>query len=813
MEETLRQSGDYLVFVLLVLAVSGGVALWLGRKRPRVGLPRAFWLALFALLLAGSFYVEAAGRRPQQRLITLFEGIAPTYADELARLGHAELKVETAATDPRYLAMIETLKRWVRLNPLVSDIYTYRLRADGEVVLLVDAETDYDGDGRYEGERESRTQPGEHYAQAGPELRAAFAGESNFMTRPVTDRWGTWVSVHVPMPDRDGKVEAVLGMDYRADLWMQEIVQRRRVALGYLGVVLFMLLGSGTSIAVYRSELAARTEAETRLRASLVEVERENAERRAAEQARRAADARLDLHVQQMPQAYVEWGADFRVIRWNPAAERIFGFTAREAIGRSFDELIVPDRARADIAALGERLRRDREPIHHSNENLTKDGRIIVCEWHNTPLVDARGDLLAVASHAQEITERVRIEQHLRQAQKLESMGQLAGGVAHEFNNLLTPMLMQMGQIQAAYANDARLLELLRPVEDSIMQAAQLNQRILAVGRRQTDTRTRGDLNQMVATAVDLLRHTLDRRIELTLELTPNLPPAVLSRGAIVQVVMNLALNARDSLLARLEGDRLSGWTPRLTIATGRAAQPPDDAPAALRAAGECVRLTITDNGEGMSPELQGRVFEPFFTTKPAGKGTGLGLAVVWSVVEGLGGHIALQSTPGAGATFSLYLAVARREDAPRPLAEPAATKVAASAQPALRVLLVDDNALVRETFGEALRRAGHRVDETGDGEAGWLALQADAFRRYDLLIADLNLPRLSGRELLQRIRGGGYSGGVLVVSGLPDPRLAAEMRALGVDKVLRKPIGLAELLAAAQEVAGLAAARASAAT
>jgi PAS domain S-box-containing protein len=770
MWEKIGPVGEYLAFVALAAGVSFAVAAWLKRHRPQVRLPRVYWLFLGAVALAGFIYVESAGRTPQQRLITLFEGVAPTYADELSRMGHAFLEIETAQTDPRYVAMVETLKRWSRLNPLVSDIYTYRMRADGAVVLMVDAETDYDGDGVFTGEREARTRPGEVYPQAGPELRRAFKGEKNFMTRPVTDRWGTWVSVHVPMYDASGRVEAVLGMDYRADLWLAESAGQRRAALGYLGAVWLILLGSGASLAVYRQELRARRE----------------------------SDARLDLYVQQMPLAYVEWGPDFTVSRWNPAATRIFGYTADEVRGKKFWELIVPEALRSEIECLGRRLQTGGQPIQQTNDNLTKDGRIIHCEWQNTPLVDANGAWLGVASHAQDITERVRLEQHLRQTQKLESMGQLASGVAHEFNNLLTPMLVQTGRIQSFYANDARLLELLRPVEDSIMQAAELNQRILAVGRRQSDALVLGDLSQMAASAVDLFRLTLDRRIELELGFATGLPPAFLSRGAIVQVVMNLALNARDALLARLAaGGGGPGWTPRLAVTTGRAV-PPVDAPDGLRAAGECLHLTVEDNGEGMSAEVRRRVFEPFFTTKPAGQGTGLGLAVVLSVVEGMGGYLELRSTPGAGSTFTVYLPVGRREDVPS-LApdERGAAKLDGRALAPRRILLVDDNALIRETIGDALRRAGHRVVAAADGEAGWRALEEAASRPFDLLITDLNLPRLSGWELLAR--NSGQARAVVVLSGMLDARLEpGEHR---VRRVLRKPIGLAELLEVVEEV------------
>jgi PAS domain S-box-containing protein len=668
--------------------------------------------------------------------------------------------------------MIDALRRWVELNPLVSDIYTFRRLADGRVVLLVDAETDYDGDGRYVGAREMRTRPGEVYPQAGDELHRAFAGEANFMSKTVTDRWGTWVRMHVPMFDREGRVEAVLGIDYRADNWRRETAVVRRLAIAHLAILFAVIASSGAAAGVYRAELAARA----------------------------ASESRLTMHVRQTPLAFVEWGPDLRVIRWNPAAERIFGYTEAEALGRSFEDLIVPESARAEVREVCRRLGEEKIPRRHQNENIRKDGGLITCEWHNVPLVDERGEFIAVASHAQDVTERVCMERHIRQGQKMEAMGQLAGGVAHEFNNLLTPMLMQIGQIGMTYGDDARLLEMLRPVEDAIGQAAQLNQRILAVGRRHAEGRSAGNLNHMIEASVDLLRHTLDRRIELELRLGAALPPAYLSKGAIMQVLMNLVLNARDTLVSRLEAGGESGWRPRILISTTRDLPAPGAVTERLKLSDECLVLSVADNGEGVSPELSRRIFEPFFTTKPAGKATGLGLAVVWGVVDSLGGGMDVQSTPGAGSTFRVYLPVAQLDaevvSPVVPIASP--VRVASATR---RILLVEDNALVRETFCAALRGAGHEVDWAENGEVGQAALREPGSERpHQVLVTDLNMPRLSGQELIRRVRARGWRGAIVVVSGLMDAGLEDELRRLGVDRVLRKPIRGEELLAAIDE-------------
>lgn len=334
MAEFFLQWRDYLWFGLIALVFWWTLVWFLARRERPVKLPRACVLALVGVLLTGVWYVDFAGRRPHDKLVALFEGMAPIYAAELSRMGHADLDIETAANDPRYLEMIEALKRWVELNPLVSDIYTFRRLPDGRVVLLVDAETDYDGDGQYVGEREMRTRPGEVYPQAGDDLRRAFAGEANFMSDAVTDRWGTWVSMSVPMFDREGRVEAVLGIDYRADNWRREIVVSRRLALVHLAILFCAIASSGAAAGVYRAELEARAASETR----------------------------LSMHVRQTPLAFIEWGPDLRIIRWNPAAERIFGYSEAEALGRSFEELIIPESVRAEVREIYRRLGAEKNP-------------------------------------------------------------------------------------------------------------------------------------------------------------------------------------------------------------------------------------------------------------------------------------------------------------------------------------------------------------------------------------------------------------------------------------------------------------------
>ena len=262
---------DFVAVAVLALLVT-----WVVSRR--AGLRRSRMLASLLVLAGlgfGWFYVEAAGDRAAKDLERLISTMAPTYAAELELLGHASLDSKTAPDDPRYLAMIEAEKRWLASNKYVSDIYTFRRRADGSVVLMVDSETDYDHDGEYSGAREGRTAIGESYPHQIPALERAFADEVAFEKEPSTDRWGTWISSFTPMHDAEGRVEAVLGVDYDGFLWIRAIARSRLDALAVVSAVLAVILTGLVSVA--------------RLRRAAAEAELRNAELSATRDAALAA--------------------------------------------------------------------------------------------------------------------------------------------------------------------------------------------------------------------------------------------------------------------------------------------------------------------------------------------------------------------------------------------------------------------------------------------------------------------------------------------------------------------------------------------
>lgn len=257
---------DYIVFAagsaLLLLCMG----LWVRRHRREARLSMLSWVLLAGILVPGWVLVNDAGMQERVRLQNLIQGFAPTYAHELEQMGHHAITPDTPSNDPDYLAMIAAQIRWLKANPYVSDIYTFRKSADGSVMLVVDSETDYDGDGKYLGPREARTRIGEVYPQANMALERAFCGESVFDSVPVTDRWGTWISAYVPMRNDDGDIEAVLGVDFDAAHWLAAQAQARTNAMVLLVVIVVILVASSTVTSILRADIVQRQTVAAELR-------------------------------------------------------------------------------------------------------------------------------------------------------------------------------------------------------------------------------------------------------------------------------------------------------------------------------------------------------------------------------------------------------------------------------------------------------------------------------------------------------------------------------------------------------------------
>ncbi|MCC7494087.1 MAG: PAS domain S-box protein [Fimbriimonadaceae bacterium] len=452
--------------------------------------------------------------------------------------------------------------------------------------------------------------------------------------------------------------------------------------------------------------------------------------RAAAEEALQQSEERLRLLFDQAPLGMTWTALDLRLLRVNAEFCRFLGRSAMELSGCLVDALTHPDDRALHHQGVARLLRGEVELFQTDKRYLRSDDSTVWGHLRVRLLRDLAGEPLALLSTIEDITERRRLTAQLQEAQRVESLGRLAGGVAHDLNNLLTPILGYGQLLQHDLPLDDPRQADLHDVVQAAESARDLTRHLLAFGRRQVLDLQPLDLAQLVRHFRPLLRRALREDVQLELDLPPGLPAVLADGRQMEQVLMNLLLNAQDALP---EG----GWI-RIT---GRVLAPP------ATAASE-VELTVADNGVGMDPSTLARVFEPFFTTKPPGHGTGLGLATCHGIVTQHGGQIRVDSAPGAGTRVMVQLpttavALPASEPAP-PVDRPEPLR--------LRVLVVDDDAAVVRLTARALRQAGHEV-RTALGSGPALELLQDRGVPVDLLFTDVVMPGLSGRQLYEQAR------------------------------------------------------------
>lgn len=491
---------------------------------------------------------------------------------------------------------------------------------------------------------------------------------------------------------------------------------------------------------------------------------------RQADDALRRSEERFRALIEMSSDMLVLVDEGGRVLFSSPSVTERLGWSAAEILGQHTTELVHPD----DVAKVSEQL----AALLQESGVTSKLGmrlrhkqgsfRVVECDARNLLHEPA---VRAVVINARDVTERQQLEDQFRQAQKLESVGRLAGGVAHDFNNLLTVILSC-----ASALKDDLAAGLPGNVEDAEeihaagQRAAALTRQLLAFARKQVVAMVPLDLNAVVRQSEKLLRRVLGEDIELLVRLQPGLWNVMGDLGQIEQAIMNLAVNARDAMP---DGGTLSVETANVRLDEGT----------------EWVRLTVRDTGAGIPDEIREHLFEPFFTTKAAGKGTGLGLATVYGIVQQAGGRVELQSQLGRGTTFELSFP--RSSGPVRPASElPAAALDRGDEQ----VLVAEDDAPVRAIIVRALRRAGYRVLAAQNG-ADALAMVTEMRAKPDLLITDVVMPGMDGRTLVEAARRQQPALRVLYLSGYTHDIITAKgVSELGIE-LLAKPFTERELL------------------
>ncbi len=508
-------------------------------------------------------------------------------------------------------------------------------------------------------------------------------------------------------------------------------------------------------------------------------TQRDMTEHRRSEEMVRVTRDHLEALIEASPLPIVAIANGDDVLSWNRAAETLFGWTADEAVGRRL--LCVPEDKQAEFDDFRATVLRGEGFTGRETVRLRKDGARLDVSISTAPLHDATGQPVGLVAMYVDISGRKRAEEalrqsqeQLRQAQKMEAVGRLAGGVAHDFNNLLSAILSYSEMVLADLPESHPSRDDVEQIRQAGARAAELTHQLLAFSRRQLLQLRTLNLNTVVASVDRMLRRVIGEDIELRTVLAPALAHARGDAGQLEQVLMNLAVNARDAMPS---GGTLTITTANADVGEAAAVRWPQLQP------GSYVMLAVRDTGLGMTREVQERIFEPFFTTKGPGHGTGLGLSTVYGIVAQIGGHVFASSEPGAGSTFTIYL------PARAPDAEPVAP---VPLRPAVRggaetVLLVEDEELVRQLTREILRRNGYRVLEACDGVAA-LAVLRDHPEPIDLLLTDVVMPRMSGHELVEQARPLRPAMRILYVSGYSEEAIARQGQLTeGVD-LLAKP-------------------------
>ncbi|HJZ75682.1 MAG TPA: response regulator [Vicinamibacterales bacterium] len=496
-------------------------------------------------------------------------------------------------------------------------------------------------------------------------------------------------------------------------------------------------------------------------------------QRRQAEAALRASEERFRALVENSSDALLLLDAEGRVTYVSPSSSRHLGWGSDEMLGGSIFEFLHPDDRDTMSARMSEVLRSPAKPIHQDIRLQHADG-----SWREIESVAVNRlsdpSVEAIVVNARDITDRRKLEEQLRQAQKMEAVGQLAGGIAHDFNNLLTAILGYCNLMRDDMPAEDPLRADLDEIHSAGERAASLTRQLLAFSRRQMLQPQIVDMNVVVQQLEKLLRRLISEDVELVTALAPDLMNVRVDPASIEQILVNLAVNARDAMPS---GGRLTIETANVDLdETFVIAHMP------MKAA-RYVMLAVGDTGQGMDADTRTRVFEPFFTTKEQGKGSGLGLATVYGMVKQSGGYIWVYSEPGHGTVFKVYFPPAQQ----RTQSDASLGRRSTDAMHGWEtVLLVEDEDAVRALAREVLRRHGYVVLEARHG--------VDALRvaerhtdEIHLMVTDVVMPHMGGRDLVERLQAVRPKMKVLFISGYTDHALVHRDLTLGT-AFLQKP-------------------------
>jgi two-component system, cell cycle sensor histidine kinase and response regulator CckA len=514
------------------------------------------------------------------------------------------------------------------------------------------------------------------------------------------------------------------------------------------------------------------------------EIDRELARRRRNQQLLERYLERDQLYaavVRSANDAIITKTLDGKVTAWNPAAERLFGYKAEEAIGKSID-LIIPPERRSDLHHILERVGHGEYIDHFETVRLARDGRLLDVSLSISPIRSANGEIIGSAKIARDMTEQKRMRELLLQAQKMEAVGLMAGGVAHDFNNLLLVMMIHAEMMRDDCAPSDPQLPGIVEIIHAIERARGLTRQLLAFSRKQPSEASVLNPSEVVSGVHSMLRRLLPANIEIVTIAGDDIWSVRADKGQLEQVLMNLAVNARDAMMT---GGRFG-----IEIENRRLAEPAFDL-----AAGDYVALSISDTGTGIDAKHLSKIFDPFFTTKERGRGTGLGLSTCYGIITQADGSLTVESKPGTGTTFLILL--------PRTIEETTrATESTSEEGPRGRgtILIVEDDHAVKRAAMAALKKGGYTVLTAANGDEARRLIDGSQ-DPIDMVLSDVVMPQLGGPELARYLAKSRPDLRVLFMTGYSDYPIEGGDNRIENHRAIMKPFHPRELLATVREV------------
>ena len=473
-----------------------------------------------------------------------------------------------------------------------------------------------------------------------------------------------------------------------------------------------------------------------------------------SQQALRESEARFRGAFDHSPIGMGIVGLDGQFVRVNPALCRIGGYSESELLSRSFQDVVPADELDFHRAQVRRLLHGEIDSYEREVRYRHKLGHFVWVRFAVSAIRGADRRVVHLLGQAEDISARRDAEHRLRQAERLEALGRLAGGVAHEFNNLLA-VIGGFAKHALESADSEPLRRDLSEIVEASERAAEISRQLLAFSRDEPSRPTLLDVKELVGAMEPMLRRLIREDVEILVSAREHLPAVRADRAQVQRAILNLVLNARDAIPGK----------GRIEI-TGRQVEVEDAPPAPQLDRGTYVALSVCDTGTGIEVDDRERLFDPFFTTKEQGAGTGLGLSIVYGLVEELGGAVVVDSEPGQGSTFTMFIPTVTGESpSPARAGEPTG---AAAGRGGETILVVEDEAALRSLIELLLEEAGYRVLTAGDGEEA-LAVVRRERPKIDLVLTDSIMPRLSGPELVKRLRSLDPGARVIQMTGYSD--------------------------------------------